>query len=266
MEAGNRIQFTPLSGVHSETPLAYLLEIDDFKILLDCGWNDKLDVADVQPIVEYAHLLNRKALFAFPSFLFPHHTNANCNLESGITYQGTQRAKSSLVKLLIPQHRLAEQTVGPFVNSSVFKSRSVHLFAVRDNQSTYSLLCPTEQTTPPCDEHWRSISISESKLLGCLVHPHSRIPEIDAVLLSHSDTTHLGALPYLVGKKGLKAPVYATLPVHKMGQMYMYDHYLSRQVGSPPSLVLARGYYSSSTSHTPGEHLSIMLAPSSPHS
>eukprot|EP00240_Pyramimonas_obovata_P001561 CAMPEP_0118929284 /NCGR_PEP_ID=MMETSP1169-20130426/6328_1 /TAXON_ID=36882 /ORGANISM="Pyramimonas obovata, Strain CCMP722" /LENGTH=437 /DNA_ID=CAMNT_0006871443 /DNA_START=155 /DNA_END=1465 /DNA_ORIENTATION=+ len=110
MDAGNRIQFTPLNGAHSETPLSYLLEIDDFKILLDCGWNDKLDLADIQPIVD-------------------------------------------------------------------------------------------------------------------------RVPEIDAVLLSHSDTTHLGALPYLVGKKGLKAPVYATLPVHKMGQMYMYDHYLSRQAG-----------------------------------
>lgn len=54
--------------------------------------------------------------------------------------------------------------------------------------------------------------------------------QIDAVLLSHSDTSHLGALPYLVGKAGLKVPVYATLPVHKMGQMFMYDHYLARQV------------------------------------
>ena len=53
MDAGNRIQFTPLSGAHSEKPLSYLLEIDDFKILLDCGWNDKLDLADIQPIVEY---------------------------------------------------------------------------------------------------------------------------------------------------------------------------------------------------------------------
>lgn len=56
--------------------------------------------------------------------------------------------------------------------------------------------------------------------------------QIDAVLLSHSDTSHLGALPYLVGKAGLKVPIYATLPVHKMGQMFMYDHYLGRQVSS----------------------------------
>lgn len=51
-----------------------------------------------------------------------------------------------------------------------------------------------------------------------------------AVLLSHSDPCHLGALPYLVGRCGLAAPVYATSPVHKMGQMAMYDQFLSRQV------------------------------------
>ena len=54
-----------------------------------------------------------------------------------------------------------------------------------------------------------------------------------AVLLSHPDPAHLGALPYLVGRLGLACPVYATLPVHKMGQMFMYDQYLSRQVGVP---------------------------------
>lgn len=36
---------------------------------------------------------------------------------------------------------------------------------------------------------------------------------------------HLGALPYLVGKCGLNCPIYATIPVYKMGQMFMYDMY-----------------------------------------
>ena len=40
---------------------------------------------------------------------------------------------------------------------------------------------------------------------------------------------HLGTLPYLVGKLGLKCPVYATIPVYKMGQMFMYDLYQSRR-------------------------------------
>ena len=49
------------------------------------------------------------------------------------------------------------------------------------------------------------------------------------VQLSHSDTYHLGALPYLVGKCGLRCPVYATIPVFKMGQMFLYDWYLSHR-------------------------------------
>ena len=49
---------------------------------------------------------------------------------------------------------------------------------------------------------------------------------IDAVLLSHPDIYHVGALPYLVGKCGLSCPIYATIPVHKMGQMFVYDFYL----------------------------------------
>ncbi|XP_011203816.2 probable cleavage and polyadenylation specificity factor subunit 2 [Bactrocera dorsalis] len=50
---------------------------------------------------------------------------------------------------------------------------------------------------------------------------------IDAVLLSHPDVYHLGALPYLVGKLGMNCPIYATIPVYKMGQMFMYDLYMS---------------------------------------
>jgi hypothetical protein len=35
-----------------------------------------------------------------------------------------------------------------------------------------------------------------------------------------------------MGKLGLAAPVYATLPVAKLGHLYMYDHVLSRQAVS----------------------------------
>lgn len=55
--------------------------------------------------------------------------------------------------------------------------------------------------------------------------------QIDAVLLTYPDFYHLGLLPYLVGKLGLKCPVYATVPVYKMGQMFMYDLYQSRHNG-----------------------------------
>lgn len=58
------------------------------------------------------------------------------------------------------------------------------------------------------------------------------IPRIDAVLLSHPDTAHLGALPYAIGRLGLKVPIYATQPTCRMGQMFMYDQYLSHHANS----------------------------------
>lgn len=108
---GTSVQLTPLSGVFSESPLCYLLDVDGFRFLLDCGWDDHFDVDVLQPLANVA--------------------------------------------------------------------------------ST-----------------------------------------VDAVLLSHPDTLHLGALPYAVKKLGLTATIYCTLPVNKMGQMYMYDHYLSRRAVS----------------------------------
>ena len=58
------------------------------------------------------------------------------------------------------------------------------------------------------------------------------VPRIDAVLLSHPDTAHLGALPYAIGRLGLQAPIYATQPTFRMGQMFMYDQYLSHHTSS----------------------------------
>lgn len=48
------------------------------------------------------------------------------------------------------------------------------------------------------------------------------VPRVDAVLLSHPDPPHLGALPRLAGTAGSlpeDVPIYCTLPVHKMGQV-----------------------------------------------
>jgi cleavage and polyadenylation specificity factor subunit 2 len=53
-------------------------------------------------------------------------------------------------------------------------------------------------------------------------------PRIDAILLTHCDVSHLGALPFIMAQQGVKAKVYATLPVVKMGQLTVYDAVLSR--------------------------------------
>ncbi|GMH08982.1 hypothetical protein Nepgr_010822 [Nepenthes gracilis] len=105
---GTSVQVTPLCGVYSENPLSYLVAIDGFNFLVDCGWNDHFDPTLLQPLSRVA--------------------------------------------------------------------------------ST-----------------------------------------VDAVLLSHSDTMHLGALPYAMKQLGLSAAVYATEPVYRLGLLTMYDHYLSRK-------------------------------------
>ncbi|XP_068342718.1 cleavage and polyadenylation specificity factor subunit 2-like [Pyrus communis] len=52
---------------------------------------------------------------------------------------------------------------------------------------------------------------------------------VDAVLLSHPDTLHLGALPYAMKQLGLSAPVFSTEPVYKLGLLTMYDQFPSRK-------------------------------------
>ncbi|KAF2069615.1 hypothetical protein CYY_009063 [Polysphondylium violaceum] len=101
------IKFTALSGSKDESPPCYLLEIDDFCILLDCGLNSFLDSSLLDPLKQYAD-------------------------------------------------------------------------------------------------------------------------KIDAVLLSYPDLTHMGGLPYAVGKLGLKGTIYATTPTFKMGQMFLYDLYQNK--------------------------------------
>ncbi|KNC99735.1 uncharacterized protein SPPG_05115 [Spizellomyces punctatus DAOM BR117] len=101
------IKFTALSGARNEDPLCYLLEIDEAKLLLDCGWTDAFEPEDLKQL-----------------------------------------------------KRIAKQ--------------------------------------------------------------------VDAVLISHADIEHLGAYPYAVGSLGLNCPAYATVPVHDMGQICMYDAYQSK--------------------------------------
>uniref|UniRef100_A0A0E0C6S1 Cleavage and polyadenylation specificity factor subunit 2 n=1 Tax=Oryza meridionalis TaxID=40149 RepID=A0A0E0C6S1_9ORYZ len=105
---GTSVQVTPLSGAYGEGPLCYLLAVDGFRFLLDCGWTDLCDPSHLQPLAKVA-------------------------------------------------------------------------------------------------------------------------PTIDAVLLSHADIMHLGALPYAMKHLGLSAPVYATEPVFRLGILTLYDYFISQR-------------------------------------
>ena len=42
------IRFTVLSGMQDESPLCYLLQLDEFRFLLDCGWDENLNIDVVE--------------------------------------------------------------------------------------------------------------------------------------------------------------------------------------------------------------------------
>ncbi|KAK9693101.1 hypothetical protein K7432_014071 [Basidiobolus ranarum] len=48
------IKFTAISGSHSEAALCYLLEVDEVKILLDCGWYDNFNLEDLKHLKRVA--------------------------------------------------------------------------------------------------------------------------------------------------------------------------------------------------------------------
>lgn len=74
---------------------------------------------------------------------------------------------------------------------------------------------------PPPLQKKKSVITVNNFLFYIYRHAH----QIDAILLTYPDHIHLGALPYLIGKGILNCPIYATIPVYKMGQMFMYDLY-----------------------------------------
>ncbi|XP_010550556.1 PREDICTED: cleavage and polyadenylation specificity factor subunit 2 isoform X2 [Tarenaya hassleriana] len=76
---------------------------------------------------------------------------------------------------------------------------------------------------------WALFPPLHASLAFCFGYCFRVASTIDAVLLSHSDTLHIGALPYAMKQLGLSAPVYSTEPVYRLGLLTMYDQYLSRK-------------------------------------
>lgn len=68
--AAAAVRFTPLLGVHGRGPLAYLLELDGFTFLLDCGWNDAYDPALLAPLLAALPRIDAGAL-PLPQHLSP---------------------------------------------------------------------------------------------------------------------------------------------------------------------------------------------------
>ncbi|CAI0458990.1 unnamed protein product [Linum tenue] len=65
---GTSVQVTPLCGVYNENPLSYLVSIDNFNFLVDCGWNDHFDPSLLEPLSRVASKIDA-VLLSYPDTL-----------------------------------------------------------------------------------------------------------------------------------------------------------------------------------------------------
>ncbi|KAF5480422.1 hypothetical protein F2P56_001174 [Juglans regia] len=65
---GTSVQVTPVCGVYNENPLSYLVSIDGFNFLIDCGWNDLFDPSLLQPLSKIASTIDA-VLLSYPDTL-----------------------------------------------------------------------------------------------------------------------------------------------------------------------------------------------------
>lgn len=69
------IKFTVLSGAKNESPPCYLLQVDNFRFLLDCGWDESFSMKIIDNIKKYAvHYLECLVVLYTTASFFSSHT------------------------------------------------------------------------------------------------------------------------------------------------------------------------------------------------
>jgi len=52
------IKLETLSGVYDDSPLCYILQVDEFHFLLDCGWDDAFDMRHIEILRQRLHQID----------------------------------------------------------------------------------------------------------------------------------------------------------------------------------------------------------------
>lgn len=53
MLKSSSVQFTPIYGGTDRGPVCSILDVDGYRILLDCGWNDTFDLEIIKDLEKY---------------------------------------------------------------------------------------------------------------------------------------------------------------------------------------------------------------------
>mmetsp|Transcript_10206 Transcript_10206/g.17067 ORF Transcript_10206/g.17067 Transcript_10206/m.17067 type:complete len:313 (+) Transcript_10206:51-989(+) len=71
---------------------------------------------------------------------------------------------------------------------------------------------------------------SQTKMdhLSSIVHGLKERGGVNAILISHADIHHMGAVPVFLGRQGLNVPIVCTTPVYKFGQIVLYDFAMNK--------------------------------------
>ncbi|XP_014663785.1 PREDICTED: cleavage and polyadenylation specificity factor subunit 2-like [Priapulus caudatus] len=62
------IKLQPMSGVFDEGPLCYLLQVDEFRFLLDCGWDETCNMVHLKELKKHIHQIDA-VLLTYPDQL-----------------------------------------------------------------------------------------------------------------------------------------------------------------------------------------------------
>eukprot|EP00002_Diphylleia_rotans_P017896 TRINITY_DN3473_c0_g1_i5.p1 TRINITY_DN3473_c0_g1~~TRINITY_DN3473_c0_g1_i5.p1 ORF type:complete len:629 (-),score=117.29 TRINITY_DN3473_c0_g1_i5:599-2485(-) len=123
----SQFRFTPLYGARDEGPICSLLEVDDVRILLDCGWNETLDESLLEPLRDVCKQVQLVLI-----------THGDFNHAGALPYAVSKFNLNCTIYATKAAKFLAEQTIKAFIKTKS-SEQFFSLFTLEDIDRTFRL-------------------------------------------------------------------------------------------------------------------------------
>ena len=184
------INFSPIYGISSSDPLCYLLEIDGYKILLDCGWSYTLNSNILLPL---------KSIISTIDIILITHSNIK-NI-GALPYAISKYGLSCPIYATIPTCLMGKITLLDLYKQNSLKYK-FNEFSIQDIENVYSLMKQVKYgqdiqltgkgngiSIMPCQAghllgsaFWKISKLNEDIIYAVDFH-HSRERHLDATVL-----------------------------------------------------------------------------------